>query len=252
MSFAVSAESYDRFMGRFAIPLAPVFADFTGIRPGIRVADIGCGTGALTTELAARLGSDAVSAVDPSITMVLAGRERHPGVDVKKAAAEQLPFDNASFDAAVAQLVVHFMSDPVVGLREMARVTKSGGVVAACVWDREWGASSVLWQAASAFDPAAAGEADRPGTRQGDLARMFREAGMTPNADTALRVSRQFATFDEWWEPFTLGVGAAGRYVASLGQSDRERLMEECRRLLPTGSFMLRPRVWAVRAIVEM
>lgn len=251
MSFAVSAESYDRFMGRFVVPLAPVFADFTGIRPGMRVADIGCGTGALTTELVAGLGSDAVSAVDPSIAMVMAGRERHPGVEVKKAAAEHLPFDDDCVDAAVAQLVVHFMSDPVVGLREMARVTKGGGVVAACVWDREWGASSVLWEAAIALDPAAAGEADRPGTRQGDLGRLFREAGMTPNADTALRVSCQFATFEEWWEPFTLGVGSAGGYVASLGQADREMLMEQCRCLLPTGPFVLTPQVWAVRAIVE-
>src|SRR5579884_1061524 len=121
-------------MGRFALVLAPLFAEFVGFRQPWRVLDVGCGPGTLTGELATRLGTSAVSAVDPSASMVSATRSRHPEVDVRKASAERLPFPDATFDAAVAQLVVHFMSDPVAGLREMARVTKVGGVVAACVW----------------------------------------------------------------------------------------------------------------------
>src|SRR5918995_2682199 len=111
MSFTVAADAYDRFMGRYSVPLAPQLADFAGVAPGQRVLDVGCGPGALTTALVERVGPDSVSAVDPSEPFVAAARERHPGVDVQRAAAEQLPFDDRSFDAALAQLVVHFMTD---------------------------------------------------------------------------------------------------------------------------------------------
>src|SRR4030095_10457628 len=129
MSFAVAADAYDRFMGRYSTLLAPQFADFAAVQPGQRVLDVGCGPGALTRVLVERLGTDEVAAVDPSEQFVDAARERHPGVDVQRAAAEELPFADAEFGGALAQLVVHFMSDPVHGLSEMGRVTREGGVV---------------------------------------------------------------------------------------------------------------------------
>ena len=117
------------------MPLALQFADFAAVEARQRVLDVGCGPGALTTELVRRLGPGNVSAVDPSEPFVAAAQERHPGVSVQRAVAEELPFEDRAFDAAVAQLVVHFMAHPVTGLREMARVTREDGVVAACVWD---------------------------------------------------------------------------------------------------------------------
>ena len=140
MSFNVSADAYMRFMGRYSEPLATQFADLAGVRGGQRVLDVGCGPGALTAELVNRAGADAVSAVEPSASFLDAARDRLPGVDIKQSAAEQLPFPDAGFDAALAQLVVHFMADPVTGLREMGRVTRPGGLVAACVWDHAAGA----------------------------------------------------------------------------------------------------------------
>ena len=127
MSFNVAADAYDRFMGRYSTRLAPLTADFGGVEQGQRALDVGCGPGALTGELVARLGAEAVAAVDPSEQFVIAARERHPGVDVRQAAAEELPFPDAEFDVALAQLVVHFMADPIGSLREMARVTRPGG-----------------------------------------------------------------------------------------------------------------------------
>src|SRR5437016_4986724 len=110
-------------MGRYSRPLAPRFAGFVGIAAGQRALDVGCGPGALTDELVKLLGTDAVWAVDPSESFVEAARARHPGVSVQQAAAEKLPFGDQLFDAALAQLVVHFMTDPVAGLREIVRVT---------------------------------------------------------------------------------------------------------------------------------
>jgi ubiquinone/menaquinone biosynthesis C-methylase UbiE len=117
MTFAVAAEAYDRFMGRYSVGLAPQLAALADVRSGQRVLDVGCGPGALTTELVRLLGPAGVTAVDPSESFVAAARERHPGVTVEQAAAEQLPFPDDEFDAALAQLVVHFMTDPVGGLR---------------------------------------------------------------------------------------------------------------------------------------
>src|SRR5438093_1775290 len=135
MTFDVAASAYDQFMGRYSRRLSAQMADLAGVREGLRVLDVGCGPGALTTELVTRTGSNNVAAVDPSASFVKAVRDRLPGVEVRLGAAEQLPFDDGTFDAALAQLVVHFMADPVRGIREMARVVRPGGIVAACVWD---------------------------------------------------------------------------------------------------------------------
>src|SRR5947209_7396719 len=139
MTFDVAADSYDRLMGRYSAQLAPQLADLGEVRLGNKALDVGCGPGALTTELVTRLGAESVAAVDPSEPFVAAARARHPGVDVQRASAEGLPYPDDEFDATLAQLVVHFMADPVAGLREMARVTRPGGIVAASVWDHAGG-----------------------------------------------------------------------------------------------------------------
>ena len=249
MSFAVAADAYDRFMGRYSGPLTRRFADFAGVAPGQIVLDVGCGPGALTAELIARLGPAAVAAVDPSESFVAAARERHPGADVRGASAERLPFEEGGFDACLAQLVVHFMADPVGGLREMARVTRPGGVVAACVWDHagEAGPLSAFWAVARSLDPGVEGESVLPGSRRGHLTELLSQAGLRDVEETPLTVEVVHPGFDEWWEPYTLGVGPAGGYVAGLGAEGRDRLREACRAALPAAPFTVSGRAWAAR-----
>lgn len=252
MSFTVAADAYDRFMGRYSVPLAPQLADFAGVAAGQRVLDVGCGPGALTTELVARLGADSVAAVDPSEPFVAAARERHPGVSVHRAAAEELPFGDDEFDAALAQLVVHFMSDPVAGLREMARVTREQGVVAACVWDLAGGDAplSLFWEAARELDPDVDDESQMAGAREGHLAELLDEAGLHEIEATSLSNTVEHPSFEDWWEPYTLGVGPAGGYAAGLGPEQLARLREGCREKLPEGPFELTFRAWAARGLV--
>lgn len=248
MSFAVSADAYTRFMGRYSEPLAARFADFAEIHDGLRVLDVGCGAGALTAELVRRVGPDAVCAVDPSESLAAAARERCPGADVRLSAAEMLPFPDAAFHAALAQLVVHFMADPVAGLREMTRVTRPGGLVAACVWDHGGGRGPVtaLWDAVRDLDPSAHDESDLAGVREGQIEELFERAGLTSLRSATLTVTVHHATFDEWWEPFTLGVGPAGAYVAALPEDRRQELRERCRQILPAHSPQISATVWAV------
>jgi SAM-dependent methyltransferase len=253
VSFAVAADAYDRFMGRYSVPLAPRLADLAGVGAGQRALDVGCGPGALTGELVRRLGADAVAAVDPSEPFVAAARERHPGVDVRQAAAERLPFGDREFDTALAQLVVHFMADPVAGMRELARVTRAGGVVAACVWDHAGGRGplSPFWEAAHELDEDVDDESQLAGSREGHLAELFRAAGLDDVEDGVLTVDVEHPTFEEWWQPITLGVGPAGAYATGLDAGRRARLRERCRELLPAPPFVLSARAWAARGLAR-
>lgn len=248
MSFDVSADAYMSFMGRYSEPLAGQFAELAGVRRGQRALDVGCGPGALTAELAGRMGADAVVAVDPSRSFADAARERLPGVEVSVAAAERLPFPDGAFDATLAQLVVHFMADPVTGLREMGRVTRRGGVVAACVWDHGGGRGplSLFWRAVRELDPSARDESGLAGVGEGQLAGLFARAGLTGVEATSLTVRVRHATFEQWWEPFTLGVGPAGEYVLSLATPRRRMLRERCRELLNGGPVDVSATAWAV------
>jgi len=251
MSFDVAAAAYDRFMGRYSVLLSPQLADLAGVVAGQQVLDVGCGPGALTAELVTRLGPAAVSAVDPSEPFVAAARARNPGVNVRQASAEHLPFPGQAFDAALAQLVVHFMSDPVAGLAEMARVTRRDGVIAACVWDHGGGQGplTVFWKAARELDPEVDDEARLAGAREGHLAKLLEAAGLHDIEETALSASLEHPSFEEWWEPFTRGVGPAGSYVAGLDAERRAELRERCRSLLPVGPFVLTARAWATRGL---
>ncbi len=239
-------------MGRFSEPLAERFADVAQLRAGHRALDVGCGPGALTALLVERLGADAVSAIDPSAPFVAALRARFPEVDVRSGVAEQLPFPDDGFDLALAQLVVHFMANPVSGLREMARVTRPGGLVAACVWDHAGGAGplSTFWRAVHDIDPEAPGEANLAGTGGGQLAELCAAAGLAHIEPLSLSVTVRFPTFDDWWEPFTFGVGPAGAYVAQLDDRQRERLGARCAQLMPPAPFEVTAAAWCVRARV--
>jgi SAM-dependent methyltransferase len=239
-------------MGRYSGPLAPAFADFVGVPAGQRVLDVGCGPGALTAELVERLGADDVSAVDPSESFVEAARVRHPDVDVHQAAAEELPFEDDVFGAALAQLVVHFMADPVTGVREMARVTSEGGVVAACVWDHGGGRGplSVFWDAARELDAHVEDESRLAGARQGHLVELFQAAGVRDAQEGDLVVDVEHPSFEEWWEPYTLGVGPAGAVVTRLDSDRQAQLRERCRQTLPEAPFVVSAHAWAARGRV--
>jgi SAM-dependent methyltransferase len=247
-------DDYERFMGRYSRPLAHEFAQAVGVGPGERVLDVGCGTGALTRVLAEVVGPDRVAAADPSEPFVEVCRASAPGVDVRIAQAEALPFADAAFDRALAQLVVHFLADPAAGAAEMARVTRSGGSVAACVWDFTGGMTMLraYWDAALEVDPDAPDEIDRFGGRPGQLAEMWRAAGLGGISEGSLTVSARYRDFDELWGACLGGVGPVGAHLASLDEPRREAVREALGRRLgsPPGAFMLTARAWYAVGVV--
>src|SRR5215213_9168672 len=257
-TFRASADAYDRFVGRYGPGLATGLIDFAGVEPGMRTLDVGCGPGALAAMLVERLGAASVSAVDPSAPFVDACRARFPGVDVVEAGAEALPFADGAFDAALSQLVVNFMRDGEAGVREMARVTRPGGIVASCVWDYS-GEMTLLrsfWDAAIEVDPRAEALDEgrtMPWCRDGDLARLWEDVGLTGVRFGAIEVRAGYSGFDDLWWPLPTGVAPSGAYCASLDEQGRSALREAYRRRLGAGDepFELTARAWAVAGTVS-
>jgi ubiquinone/menaquinone biosynthesis C-methylase UbiE len=249
VSFEVAGDAYDRFMGRYSKPLAVRFADLLEVTEGQRALDVGCGPGALTDPLVARLGADHVSAIDPSAPFVESCRSRFPGVDVRQGAAESLPWDDGSFDVTGACLVVHFMTDPVGGVSEMKRVTQDGGWVGATVWDLAGSRAPMapLWTAFAEVAPEQPDETDFQGGSRESLLSILEGAALRDVEVTELAVTVTHPTFDEWWQPYLHGVGPAGEAVASLDPERRQHMEDTLRRNLGDGPFDLTAVAWAGR-----
>jgi SAM-dependent methyltransferase len=244
-----AADAYDRYIGRYSGALGRALIAAAEVREGERALDVGCGPGGLTAELVELLGPGRVAAVDPSEAFATAARGRLPGVDVRVAPAEALPFEDDAFDVALAQLVVNFMADPVAGVRELRRV---GGRVAAAVWDYA-GEMTLLrrfWDAAVASDPAAAAFDEGRGTlcTPDGLRALWTQAGLGGVTVTSAVVEAAYDDFEDLWAPFERGVGPAGAWAVSLGHEDRMALKAQFhgRLAVPAGPFTLTARAWMV------
>ena len=257
-TFFASAEAYDRFVGRYGAQLAEALMEFAWVEPGMRALDVGCGPGALTAALAQRLGAANVCGAEPSEPFAEACRARLPGVEVVVAPAESLPFADGAFDVALSQLVVNFMRDAEGGAREMARVTRPGGIVASCVWDYS-GEMTLLrtyWDAAREIDPEGAAAADEGAAmrwcREGELADLWRAAGLRDVRAGSFVVRAAYSDFEDLWWPLPQGIGPAGAFCKALDDDRRAALHDAFRRRLGVGNgpFELTARAWAAAGSV--
>jgi ubiquinone/menaquinone biosynthesis C-methylase UbiE len=235
-----SDAAYDNFMGRFSSRLAPLFADFAAVKAGERVLDVGAGTGMLTHELVRRGALPA--AIDPAPAFAESLRRRFPDLDVSEGPAESLPWDDGSFDLALAQLVVAFMDDAPAGVAEMERV--ANGRVAVCMWDLE--GHELL--ASVMHVRRRMGEADTEPRRYRTLPEIEELVG--PGAETAaLDVEAGYDDFEDYWTSLLGGAGPMGAWVASLDGERRETARRELIEELgnPSGPFTLKARCWAAK-----
>lgn len=255
MTFAASPDSYGRFMGRYADALAPMFADFAGITALASVLDVGCGPGALTEVLASRVHPGPLAAIDPAELFVAACRERVPTADVRVGAAEELPWPECAFDAALAQLVLSFFRDAPAAVWQMRRVVRPGGVVAGCNWAAGTGMQmvSTFWEAAQVVQSDAPDADGRmPYRSPAELAELATGAGLHSVALSSLSVSVTYQDFDDFWMPMLDAAGPIRAFCASLTADQRSQISDECRRLLgsPTGPFTMAATALAFKGVV--
>lgn len=253
--------NYERFMGRWSRPLAPQLIEFAGISSGDHVLDVGTGTGALAHELLQASGIERVVGIDPSASFVDFARDQfHDGRAMFEVGdAQQLRFEDDGFDHCTSLLVVNFIPDAQKAVREMSRVTKSGGVVSAAVWDYSEGMRMlrVFWDEAIDMDPAidARDERHMPYCRKEELLELWKHAGLIEVSVKALTIDQEFSSFQDFWEPFLLGVGPAGAFVASLDSDQEAELRRRVQARLeledPAQPFVLQARAWAVRGVTH-
>jgi SAM-dependent methyltransferase len=261
MDLFAGSNAYERFMGRWSRQLAPRLVRFAAIAPRARFLDCGAGTGARASAILETVPDARVVGVDPSSAYVRAAHARTPDrrAQFLVGNAMALPFGDASFDSALSMLVMNFIPDAARALREMTRVTRGGGTVAAAVWDYADGMEMlrIFWDEAIALDPAIAArdEGTMPLCRHGELAALWRDAGLQQVEDAPLTIDLGFASFDDYWSPFLGGQGPAGAYATSRPEADRRTLEARLRQRLlagrADGRFTLRARAWAVRGVVN-
>lgn len=254
-----NAIGYEQLMGRWSRRLAPLYADFAGLRDVGRILDVGSGTGALVEVIAAMTRKSEIVGIDPAQSFVDYARTRFadPRITFRTGDAMQLPFPSAHFDQALSLLVMMFVPQPGKAAEEMKRVTRPGGTASACTWDRDGlELASIFWEEAARLDPAAEARSQRPkhANREGELTALWRSAGLHDVKETVITMDLPFASFGDFWEPHLKGVAPQGAYVAGLSEERREALRQGLRKRLlhdrPDGPFALRAKALAVRGTV--
>jgi SAM-dependent methyltransferase len=254
-------EAYDVFMGRWSGRLAPLLVQFAAVTDGDDVLDVGSGTGSAAAAVAAVAPSGRIVGIDRAQPYVAVARARLQSQRIRFEVgdAQQLPFTDASFDRTLSLLIFNFIPNPDQALKEMVRVTRPGGTVAAAVWDYGDGMEMlrVFWDEAVALDPRAGAKDERhmPLSRAGELAALWRAHHLKNVSDTTLTIETQFPSFENYWSPFLQQQGPAGAHAAALSTDGREQLELRLRRRLlgnrPDGPITLRARAWAVRGAVS-
>jgi SAM-dependent methyltransferase len=259
---AGDGDGYERQMGRWSRRLAPLFIDFAGIREGKNILDVGCGTGSLAFSLAENAKVEKISAIDfsPIYIAHAKARNKDPRIRFQTGDACALPFEDASFDHTASLLVLAFIPKAEAAVREMRRVTRPGGIVAGAMWDTRGGLvmARIFWDTAAMLDKEAIARRariySRPMTRPGDLARAWRDAGLSRVVESTITIRMDFACFADFWTPLEGKDGPFAEYAGTLPIEARTKLRDAVRSAYvdgePDGARSYAATTWVVKGSV--
>jgi SAM-dependent methyltransferase len=255
-----SGHAYEQYVGRWSRKTAAAFLRWLAPLPGLAWADVGCGTGALTATILDVCEPSSICGFDSSEGFVSLARQRigDPRARFETGDATHLPWQSGACDLTVSGLVLNFVRDHESMTREMARVTKPGGRVAAYVWDYAGGMQMMrhFWDAAIAVSPddARLDQAEQfPLCQPEPLKALFDRTGLKSVTVRAIDISTVFQDFDDYWTPFLGKTGTAPTYLASLGGEVQERIRLSLESRLAAkgdGPIALTARAWAVQGVV--
>jgi trans-aconitate methyltransferase len=253
-----SSHAYEQYVGRWSRKVAAEFLSWLGLPAGLAWADVGCGTGALTSAIVTTCAPSSVVGIDSSESFVARARQlvTDPRARFETGDAARVPWSTAAVDVAVSGLVLNFVRDHEAMAREMARVTKPGGSVAAYVWDYAGGMQMMryFWDAAVAVSPhdARLDQAERfPVCQPEPLRALFESVGLKSVTVRAIDIPTVFRDFEDYWQPFLGKTGAAPTYLASVDDETRERIRQHLEARLAHGEpIALTARAWAGRGVV--
>jgi len=250
---------YERYVGRWSRPVAREFLQWLAVSAGSQWLDVGCGTGALSQTILEVSEPAGITALDRSEAFVAFASSQitDERVRFEVGDAQTLRSDIGPFDAIVSGLVLNFIPQPDQALAGMKRVARTGGLVAAYVWDYAEGMQLMrhFWDAAVALDPKVSDidEVKRfPHSRPEPMKELFQSAGFHHVEVIPIEVPTHFHDFDDYWAPFLGGQGPAPSYAMSLSEEDRSTLREKIRADLPVqsdGSIRLYARAWGIKGI---
>jgi SAM-dependent methyltransferase len=259
---ASDGAAYERFLGRWTRLVAEPFVAFARLPPDGDILEVGCGTGSVALALAPRRPQGRVVAIDIAEPYVAYARHRQGAAPVRFAVCDacHLAYRDHAFAGAVAQLVLNFVPNAIAALREMRRVTRPGGTIAAAVWDFRGGLvyQRLFWDTAAGIDPAAAAVRDRlfshPLALPEGLIDLWQQAGLAKTERASLTIRMDYPSFNDYWEPLLGGQGPVGTYVGELSPALRAEIEERVRGAYlsgaPDGPRSMTATAWAVRGIV--
>lgn len=255
-----SGGPYEQYVGRWSRKIAKEFLAWLGVSPGQTWSDVGCGTGALVDMILAECEPQSIMAIDKSDGFIAEARSRISDARVRFEIgdAAALAWPSGSCDVTVSGLVLNFVSDAASTAKEMARVTRPGGKVAAYVWDYAGGMQMMqhFWNVAVELNPSdsALDQAERfPLCQPEPLEALFRSAGLTSISVRPIDIPTVFRDFDDYWMPFLGKQGAAPTYLASLDHENQIRIRDALKARLvraADGLIALSARAWAVQGVV--
>ncbi|MCV2868705.1 methyltransferase domain-containing protein [Defluviimonas sp. WL0002] len=253
----IDGDGYEMYVGRWSRRVGLGFLSWLNPPPGRNWLDLGCGTGALTSQILQTCDPKSVIGVEPSEGFVALARDTtdDPRARFLQGSGEEIPLEDGAVDYAVSGLVLNFISDKQSAMAEIIRCVADGGKVAAYVWDYAGHVQFMryFWNAAVALDQHAR-EMDEgvrfPVCRPQALESLFSSSGLRNVSTTAIDIVTPFEDFEDYWRPFLSGVGPAPGYCVSLDDDRREALRTRLAQILPTdpdGRILLAARAWAVR-----